>query len=53
MVSKMAEPYMGMYGEKLWSNQGIMGRFVGPIEDTYLEYVQHHKNLPQIDHNIF
>lgn len=33
---------------KLWNNEGVMGRIIGPLEDTYLEFVKHNENLPRI-----
>lgn len=53
MVLKMNQPYMGMHDGKLWDNKGLLGRVMGPIEDTYLGFVQHQSDLPTIHDRIF
>lgn len=45
------EPYLGAVLEqnnKLWNNDGMMGRIMGQVEDTYLDFVKHNENLPRI-----
>ena len=53
MILKMNQPYMGMHDGKLWDNKGLLGRVMGPLEDTYLGFVQHQNDLPQIHDRIF
>lgn len=48
----MAEPYLGMTepeSPKVWDNNGFLGRLVGPVEDTYLEFIKHNENFPKIN----
>lgn len=50
LLERVSKPYLGMVtqgNEKLWHNHGFVGRFIGPIEDTYLEFVQQNQFVPQ------
>ncbi|KAG5680636.1 hypothetical protein PVAND_010130 [Polypedilum vanderplanki] len=50
-LDRVSKPYLGMLNagnEKLWDNGGIVGRFIGPLEDTYLEIVKQNEYEPQI-----
>ncbi|KAL7038612.1 hypothetical protein ACKWTF_009628 [Chironomus riparius] len=45
------EPYLGAVQQennKLWNNDALMGRIMGQVEDTYLDFVKHNENLPRI-----
>jgi hypothetical protein len=48
MLAKFDKPYLGMVQGKVWDNQGIVGRMVGPIEDIYMEFVEHNHQLPKV-----
>lgn len=51
LFERIREPYLGAVldeNKKLWSNDGLMGRLMSPLEDTYLEFLKHHESMPQI-----
>lgn len=52
IVLKMAQPYMGMHEGKIWDNSGLLGRMIGPLEDTYLEYLKHQEAQPSINNRV-
>ena len=37
LMDRMTQPYMGLYNEKQWDRKGVVGRFMGPIEDIYFD----------------
>jgi hypothetical protein len=52
LIERISEPYLGMMPpekEKLWDNNGVMGRVLGPLEDTYLEFIKDTKDIPRFE----
>lgn len=39
IMARMAQPYMGVHNDRLWDKRGMMGRFMGPIEDFYFHFI--------------
>lgn len=39
LMDRFTQPYMGLYNERLWDKKGIMGRFIGPIEEIYFDFI--------------
>lgn len=51
LINRFAQPYMGMYQDKLWDKKGVMGRIMGPIEDIYFEFMPNPEMVESINFN--
>lgn len=38
-MERLGQPYLGIHNDRLWDKNNLMGRFMGPLEDLYFEFI--------------
>lgn len=38
-MDRLGQPYLGHTNDRLWDKNNLMGRFMGPLEDLYFEFI--------------
>lgn len=51
LQDRLTQPYMGVYNERQWDKNGIVGRFMGPLEELYFDFIPHEDLVKRINEN--